>query len=419
MNHERKLHPVYSSRGGNGESPSPGEELEPSARFEFPKMLYNMLQDCTYDENYCKIISWQPHGLAFKVHNRDELGKILSRWFREKYESFRCLLEQWGFLRLSRGKDRGCWYHNKFFHRSNASYAIKYYGSIGKDEFIEGMPEYLSPRDEPDLENMSTSESRISSKRKKANTGYLVEKESKMRKVVTSNKKDFGTNRDKAKTHRYAIATLKECRYCHELFAPQGFLRHEEACRLARAKLGWKNNNESGSDSEKEYDDDNGSDSEDGDLNRNTLSESDDDDINNDEDEGDASGANRLPCRFCGAFFTKLGVRLHEKACKAAGDKNSNILMGSKIKKGLSGSNNKNNQRRSVLSDDSLVDSEDSAESVDSIESGCQICGFDDDHANLLLCEGCDKEVHTYCLNPPLQNVPTDDWFCGTDFVFD
>ena len=51
--------------------------------------------------------------------------------------------------------------------------------------------------------------------------------------------------------------------------------------------------------------------------------------------------------------------------------------------------------------------------SVDSVESGCRICGFDDDHANLLLCEGCETEVHTYCLTPPLEKVPTGDWFCG------
>jgi len=76
------------------------------------------------------------------------------------------------------------------------------------------------------------------------------------------------------------------------------------------------------------------------------------------------------------------------------------------MEKSLKGSDNKSAQKGSVLSDDSSVDS------VDSIESGCRICGFDDDHANLLLCEGCDKEVHTYCLNPPLEKVPTGDWFC-------
>ena len=46
--------------------------------------------------------------------------------------------------------------------------------------------------------------------------------------------------------------------------------------------------------------------------------------------------------------------------------------------------------------------------------TGCLACGEDDDHANLLLCEGCNDEYHTYCLDPPLRSVPAGDWFCGT-----
>mmetsp|Transcript_3529 Transcript_3529/g.7322 ORF Transcript_3529/g.7322 Transcript_3529/m.7322 type:complete len:461 (+) Transcript_3529:47-1429(+) len=43
---------------------------------------------------------------------------------------------------------------------------------------------------------------------------------------------------------------------------------------------------------------------------------------------------------------------------------------------------------------------------------GCRACGKDDDHANLLLCEACNDEYHTYCLNPPLSSVPEGDFFC-------
>ncbi len=46
--------------------------------------------------------------------------------------------------------------------------------------------------------------------------------------------------------------------------------------------------------------------------------------------------------------------------------------------------------------------------------TGCLSCGEDDDHANLLLCEGCNAEFHTYCLEPPLRQVPSGDWFCNT-----
>lgn len=44
---------------------------------------------------------------------------------------------------------------------------------------------------------------------------------------------------------------------------------------------------------------------------------------------------------------------------------------------------------------------------------GCLVCGHDDDHNNLMLCEECNDEYHTYCLDPPLSAVPHDDWYCG------
>ena len=46
-------------------------------------------------------------------------------------------------------------------------------------------------------------------------------------------------------------------------------------------------------------------------------------------------------------------------------------------------------------------------------EEGCRVCHRDDNHAHLLLCEACNDEYHTYCLNPPLESVPEGDFFCG------
>eukprot|EP00951_Prasinocladus_malaysianus_P022989 scaffold194176_cov34-Prasinocladus_malaysianus.AAC.1 len=31
----------------------------------------------------------------------------------------------------------------------------------------------------------------------------------------------------------------------------------------------------------------------------------------------------------------------------------------------------------------------------------------------MLLCDGCDKGFHTFCLKPALQCIPEGDWFCG------
>uniref|UniRef100_A0A8D0FSK3 PHD and ring finger domains 1 n=1 Tax=Strix occidentalis caurina TaxID=311401 RepID=A0A8D0FSK3_STROC len=42
----------------------------------------------------------------------------------------------------------------------------------------------------------------------------------------------------------------------------------------------------------------------------------------------------------------------------------------------------------------------------------CEVCGRSDREDRLLLCDGCDAGYHMECLNPPLSEVPVDEWFC-------
>ncbi|KAI8504280.1 Lysine-specific demethylase 5A, partial [Branchiostoma belcheri] len=42
----------------------------------------------------------------------------------------------------------------------------------------------------------------------------------------------------------------------------------------------------------------------------------------------------------------------------------------------------------------------------------CHSCGKGDDESHLLLCDGCDDAFHTYCLIPPLTEIPKGDWRC-------
>uniref|UniRef100_A0A672IWN5 [histone H3]-trimethyl-L-lysine(4) demethylase n=1 Tax=Salarias fasciatus TaxID=181472 RepID=A0A672IWN5_SALFA len=42
----------------------------------------------------------------------------------------------------------------------------------------------------------------------------------------------------------------------------------------------------------------------------------------------------------------------------------------------------------------------------------CLVCGRGDEEDRLLLCDGCDDSYHTFCLIPPLQDIPKGDWRC-------
>ncbi|CAH4036696.1 unnamed protein product [Pieris brassicae] len=42
----------------------------------------------------------------------------------------------------------------------------------------------------------------------------------------------------------------------------------------------------------------------------------------------------------------------------------------------------------------------------------CHICGRGDIEEQMLLCDGCDDSYHTFCLVPPLADVPKGDWRC-------
>ena len=43
----------------------------------------------------------------------------------------------------------------------------------------------------------------------------------------------------------------------------------------------------------------------------------------------------------------------------------------------------------------------------------CKSCGGSDEEQNLLLCDGCDVAVHIHCLDPPLTEIPEGDYFCS------
>ena len=46
---------------------------------------------------------------------------------------------------------------------------------------------------------------------------------------------------------------------------------------------------------------------------------------------------------------------------------------------------------------------------------GCRICGGKEEVDTLLVCEGCEFFFHMKCLDPPLEEIPEDDWFCANE----
>jgi HSF-type DNA-binding len=112
-------HPAEASRSyidhslsapTTSETASANQELQ-----RFPERLYQLLERAE-QEHFSHVISWQPHGRCFMIHQRDAFKNLLSvlmpgmlRW-----KSFQRQLRRWGFLRLVEGRDCNGYYHENF-----------------------------------------------------------------------------------------------------------------------------------------------------------------------------------------------------------------------------------------------------------------------------------------------------------------
>jgi hypothetical protein len=104
------------------------------------------------DEGLADIVSWQPHGRCFVVHKPKEfVSRVMPTYFRQsKLTSFQRQLNLYGFARITTGRDRGGYYHERFLRhklflcQNMSRIRIKGTGIKGK----------ASPETEPDFYSM-------------------------------------------------------------------------------------------------------------------------------------------------------------------------------------------------------------------------------------------------------------------------
>lgn len=109
VQHDYHDHANDSRSGYQEEHPARGGVTTP-----FPLKLHEMLENVEAD-GYSHVVSWQPHGRCFVVHKPKEFVELLPNYFKlSKLPSFQRQLNLYGFQRLTRGKDRGGYYHELF-----------------------------------------------------------------------------------------------------------------------------------------------------------------------------------------------------------------------------------------------------------------------------------------------------------------
>lgn len=106
-------------RGENQRTPAHAPPIRrrnaPGRRKIFPIVLHELLSDVEMT-GQTDIISWQPHGRCFIVHDTDAfVQQFLPRYFNQnKWSSFQRQLKLYSFERITAGRDRGGYYHPNF-----------------------------------------------------------------------------------------------------------------------------------------------------------------------------------------------------------------------------------------------------------------------------------------------------------------
>jgi len=119
----------------------------------FPIHWHELLEKIE-SEGYGHIVSWQPHGRCFVIHNQKEfIEHVMPKYTKHsKFPSFRRQLNLYGYRRLTKGKDRGGYYHELFL-RGKPFLARRMQRKCIKGT---GVRCRNNPKDEPDFYKMES-----------------------------------------------------------------------------------------------------------------------------------------------------------------------------------------------------------------------------------------------------------------------
>jgi len=124
----------------------------------FPDVLHKMLEE-TEKDGLSHIVSFLPHGRAFRVHNKEKFVEmILPKYFRgqKKWSSFSRQTNIYGFARVASGPDAGSYYHELFLKSRRD--LTDYMRRVGKPHGADRRTFKLAEGNDPDFYAMKNIE---------------------------------------------------------------------------------------------------------------------------------------------------------------------------------------------------------------------------------------------------------------------
>jgi HSF-type DNA-binding len=142
----------YRDRSAEIDDGTSNANIRGGVLLRFPVILHAVL-DAVERDGFSEVFSWQPHGRCFIIHRpKTFVSGIMQKYFKQtKMTSFQRQLNLYGFQRLTRGEDKGGYYHELFLRGkvflAHRIHRIRVKGTICRKK--------SNPMTEPDFSTMS------------------------------------------------------------------------------------------------------------------------------------------------------------------------------------------------------------------------------------------------------------------------